>query len=580
MLLTRGDVVVSAIVLAFLVVGWEQWVHASVFGVHADASSARFVHWLRDGSLTVVPSLFAVGGGLWVADRLATPTSTGARLVLQAMSITALFSLTLVPMVGVHNVVDAALGGSGGLGSLRAAPGAGYLDVFAIGGIEGSSGFFGVLWHGARDAVVSLTAVVPGSFVAVVVIAARTQRPASVGAPAQLSLRPTVATPIPVASAVSRIRDRHQRPRASITRRELFKYGGAGTVAFALSSAGVVVLPSRPAHAAEPEDVTPWLIDNIELFINDGQVDMIDGTPVYMWGYGFRSGAVDDAVGLHTPGPVIWTYEGETVELTVTNNLDEDHSFVIDGVYNSGRIGPGQGHAVSFAAPEAGTYLYQDDLNGAVNRVLGLQGVMIVMPRDRSMRLHESLDAAHWTYSTQWVWIFNEIDPSFNAKAHAGLPIDAADFKRRFKPRYFTINGRMGSFAVHSETAPDTVVHDTIGNPALIRIVNGGLAVHSPHVHGNHVYVLGTDAAIEHNILWKDTVMVLPEQRKDVFLPFAIPPNAVRWPPDPAGVQFLAGLHGRDIEGAWPMHCHVEMSQTAAGGLYPQGLLTDWAIDL
>ena len=26
----------------------------------------------------------------------------------------------------------------------------------------------------------------------------------------------------------------------------------------------------------------------------------------------------------------------------------------------------------------------------------------------------------------------------------------------------------------------------------------------------------------------------------------------------------------------FPMHCHAEMSQTAAGGSYPFGMLTDW----
>jgi len=26
------------------------------------------------------------------------------------------------------------------------------------------------------------------------------------------------------------------------------------------------------------------------------------------------------------------------------------------------------------------------------------------------------------------------------------------------------------------------------------------------------------------------------------------------------------------------MHCHAEMSQTAAGGLYPMGMLTDWRL--
>jgi hypothetical protein len=26
------------------------------------------------------------------------------------------------------------------------------------------------------------------------------------------------------------------------------------------------------------------------------------------------------------------------------------------------------------------------------------------------------------------------------------------------------------------------------------------------------------------------------------------------------------------------MHCHTEMSQTAGGGNYPQGLVTDWEL--
>ena len=560
---TRIDVVVTAIVLAFAVVGWEQWVHSTIFGVHAEESGSAFTHWFRDGSLTVVPALFAVEGGLWVADRVVTPATTGGRLVSQAISMTTLFGLLLVPMVAVHNALDGVFGGSGGLGSLRPAPGAGYLEALAIGGLEGSTGFFGVLLHGTRDAAVSLVAVVPLSLISVAAMAAWSAAKERPLAPAVLArTQPAVVRT------------------STISRRDLFKYGGAGTVALALSSAGVIVLPSRTAHAAGVGDVTPWLIDDIEFFINDGVIDMIDGTPVYMWGYGFRSGSVDDASGLHTPGPVIWTYEGETVELTITNNLDEDHNFVIDGVHHSGIIAPGETKLVSFSAPTAGTYLYQDALNGAVNRVLGLQGVMIVMPGDHSMRLDESLDASFWTFDSQWVWIFNDIDPAFNARAHAGLTIDPADFLARFKPRYFTLNGRMGSLASHAETAPDTVIHDTIGNPALIRMVNGGLAIHGPHIHGNHIYVLGTDASIEETIMWKDTVLVLPEQRKDAFLPFAIPPNAVRWPPDPDGVKFLADLHGHDIEGSWPMHCHIEMSQTAAGGLYPQGLLTDWVIEL
>jgi hypothetical protein len=28
----------------------------------------------------------------------------------------------------------------------------------------------------------------------------------------------------------------------------------------------------------------------------------------------------------------------------------------------------------------------------------------------------------------------------------------------------------------------------------------------------------------------------------------------------------------------YPMHCHIEMSQTASGGQYPQGMVTHWEL--
>jgi FtsP/CotA-like multicopper oxidase with cupredoxin domain len=307
---------------------------------------------------------------------------------------------------------------------------------------------------------------------------------------------------------------------------------------------------------------------------------MIDGTPVYMLGYGFVSGGMDKRNELHTPGPVLWAREGELLRLRITNDLEDDHSFLIrredDIIIDSGAVAAGTSVDIEFVAPSAGTYLYQDGVNMPVNRVLGLQGTVISMPADGTMTPHPDLDT--WEFDTQWVWQCNEIDPAFNARAQAGRVIDAADFENNFKPRYFTLNGRMGSLAAHVETAPDTMIEDKVGHPSLVRVVNGGLAVHGPHVHGNHVFVLMRNARVHDTIMWKDTIMVEPEVTTDFMLPFTIPPNAVYWPPHPDGVAFLEELHGKDIEGTWPMHCHVEMSQTAGGGLYPQGLLTDWKL--
>jgi len=56
-----------------------------------------------------------------------------------------------------------------------------------------------------------------------------------------------------------------------------------------------------------------------------------------------------------------------------------------------------------------------------------------------------------------------------------------------------------------------------------------------------------------------------PMARKDMLLPFVKPFDAPVWPP---------------IEEKFPMryvmHCHCEMSNTAGGGNYPQGMVTHW----
>lgn len=65
----------------------------------------------------------------------------------------------------------------------------------------------------------------------------------------------------------------------------------------------------------------------------------------------------------------------------------------------------------------------------------------------------------------------------------------------------------------------------------------------------------------------------------DWLLPFVkpedIPPNA-NWPPTEELGLTLGGMRQSPL--GFPMHDHTEMSQTAAGGNYPMGMLTDWEI--
>jgi tRNA(Arg) A34 adenosine deaminase TadA len=74
---------------------------------------------------------------------------------------------------------------------------------------------------------------------------------------------------------------------------------------------------------------------------------------------------------------------------------------------------------------------------------------------------------------------------------------------------------------------------------------------------------------VRDNILERDGWSLRPLDRKDMLLPFEVPkdiPPAV-WPPreEPFPLRYA-------------MHCHTEMSQTAGGGNYPQGLVTHWEL--
>lgn len=357
--------------------------------------------------------------------------------------------------------------------------------------------------------------------------------------------------------------------------------------------AGIAILSTKwLAGCLEDEDYTGV---EITLNISEAYLEMIDSTPVYMWLFSTNE------TGPRFPGPLIEAEEGHVLRITINNELDEDHSFAIPGVVDSGIIAPGETKIIQFSAPQAGTYMYMDPLNAPVNRILGLAGPMVIYPRNGSKtpysnptpnvtKLFDDLgNSAHFPGET-WIsdesanrtriWFFTQVDPAFNIIAENGTEISAEDIQNNFLPRYFTINGRSGAFATHDA---NTVPSGRIGQPHLIRILNSGLATHSPHIHGNHVYVLSVDGEVKENVWSVDTFTVPPLSRVDWLLPFQRPPDIpgnTATPLNELIPEELALVLG-DVPQSpleWPMHCHTEQSQTAAGGNYPQGLVTHWEI--
>lgn len=366
-----------------------------------------------------------------------------------------------------------------------------------------------------------------------------------------------------------------------IGRREFLKYSSCGLVAIAVGTLDIPLLLNSRAFAVG---------QSVDLTMEGALVEMIDQTQVFHWLFS------SPATGPAFPGPVIFAMSGDEITINLTNNLSELHAFgIVSTDVKSGPIAPGGMSTITFTAPAAGTYLYLDPMNAPVNRVLGLHGLLVVLPQSGNtpysmptipvQELFNDLGKTELFLGEGWVpehsriWLFGSIDPSFNARAQRSEAIDSTQFTATFLPRYFTINGKSGAFASHGE---DVIPKGRIGQPHLIRMVNAGMAAHSPHLHANHFYVLSLNNMVRDNVIDVDTFTVAPLDRVDVLIPFIRPPDIpgdehipLR---DLIPNELALVLITPQSPLSWPMHCHMEMSQTAAGGNYPQGLVTHFEI--
>jgi FtsP/CotA-like multicopper oxidase with cupredoxin domain len=296
---------------------------------------------------------------------------------------------------------------------------------------------------------------------------------------------------------------------------------------------------------------------------------------------------------------------GSTIRLMVHNNLSQAHElrFHLGGPAGAdrttGSMAPGASYLLEFKAPPPGTYLFSDPGNAPVERTLGLYGGLVVMDPASAWQLFPG----GAEFERQWLWLCHDVDPVWARLASRGQKVNPATTPA--VPRYFTINGYSGfqSLAVttneefnerrEQDTLPSGLPRETdvrnfsasprdgaIRTGQLMRMLNAGIVDHQLHYHGNHVWTVRTngydlprkngrvspkgDVILQH---WEDTVQLEPLDRKESLLP-------VRRPPDVVDQVWNA----RTVDWRYPMHCHAEPSQTAAGGLYPGGLVADWVV--
>jgi hypothetical protein len=353
-----------------------------------------------------------------------------------------------------------------------------------------------------------------------------------------------------------------------------------------LSSAGVatILLGSK----------LPWLgvtnayaaTQNLTISITDGLKDMhtkntpsflVDPNPdiaqCYYWIYKMTA----DGVNLppDCPGPTICAVKGDTINITITNDLDEPHSFFIPGIFDSGPIAPGATVTGTLTASVSGAHMYYDNLNAPVNRVMGLHGGLVVRPAAAAnghnftpydnptphvqalydafgtsvfpgLKWEEGDPATNTPAFRQYCWILHQASPNLFATVGnlpTGQIYDAQLFQQQFLhdpfsftranniPQYFTINGQSGFF---SHFSPTITPIGRVGEPLVIHIMNAGLWTHSMHFHFNHFYVTYDSSpanggvlggGVSPNPIWIDIYNIDPMDTVDYTYPYMRPPN-------------------------------------------------------
>ncbi len=369
----------------------------------------------------------------------------------------------------------------------------------------------------------------------------------------------------------------------------------AGGVAAAAVAGNIPGVLNTPAFAASP-------ISQINITITDAlkEFHCFNGVPeqqdpnstCYFWVYQMSVEFVANPgvfvdLPVNVPGPTIFATVGDRIPITVTNNLTQPHAFFIPNMVATGAIAPSASVNRTIIARTAGTFMYFDNQNTPVNRVMGLHGAFVVMPAAASgarwtpyaagqvtpqvQQLFDDLGTANFWPGLAWeeedaatltppfrqyVWITHQASQKLFAEVGSNPGIfPSADFVRAFRrdpfrrdsftfagtsriPQHFTITGQQGHFCHNN---PIITPMARVGEPVVVRVMNAGLMTQSMHLHANHFYIISVDRIVQGapdgadpslrgaGPIWIDTMTLNPFGSRgsayDMVVPFMRPPD-------------------------------------------------------
>ncbi len=240
------------------------------------------------------------------------------------------------------------------------------------------------------------------------------------------------------------------------------------------------------------------------------------------------------------PGPTIRATEGDTIEVAVTNALDEPTSIHWHGLHvpndqdgvagvTQNPIAPGETFTYRFAAPHAGTFMYHAHGPKSRDQIdRGLYAPFIIDPAGA-----DTIAADKDVTLTIGNWMIG------NASGQMpGMDMgDSASMSMEYD--YFTINGK-------SYPATEAITANQ-GQLIRLRFLNPSQTIHPMHLHGTDMAIVAKDGeplAAPQRI---NTLDILPGDTYDVV--------------------FLA-----NNPGTWVLHCH-DLHHASNAGVEPGGLI-------
>ncbi len=297
--------------------------------------------------------------------------------------------------------------------------------------------------------------------------------------------------------------------------RKLFKQPGRLMSVLMLSVAGL--MPWTQSQAAHDiRGITPNASGEFNLYAFPFNINLPEGTSLYMWGFGdmdqgefaFPNPGTGYAMPQY-PAPTLIVTEGDQVTINMINyGVPDPVSIVVTGhnvTANGGSAGlitqaanVGETVTYSFTAGSPGTYIYHslDGANPGLHAEMGLQGVLVVRPADGTRSAYG--EGSGTDYDQENLYLMTEIDPDIHMQMEKGHYNHFTN-SDRFAKVWF-INGRVFPDLFQGDYNPlfpnqpyESLVQAHPGDEVLVRNVNAGQDSHPMHYHGENLRFIGRD---------------------------------------------------------------------------------------